>query len=154
MDVRRISTQSTDTKLAAEQVKALARRNPRPKVITADSRHRNRHFLDIFAHLENTYALVRLQNNQKLSEAPVPKPKGSRGATRNRQAPVERDEQGKDKQREQKRGKGDFHPNGFGNFAGISPSASRANLLTRDAQPMSYNYVRSFMQRQHNLCLG
>ena len=77
MDVQRISTQSTDTKLAAEQVAALAQRNPRPKVITADSRYRDRHFLGIFAHLENTFALVRLQNNQKLSEAPVPKPEGS-----------------------------------------------------------------------------
>lgn len=80
LDVRRISTQSTDTKMGAEQVQALARRNPHRKVITADSRYRDRHFLGIFAHLENTYALVRLQNNQKLSQAPVPKPKGSKGA--------------------------------------------------------------------------
>jgi len=79
-DVQRINTKSTDTKLAAEQVQALARRNPRPKVITADSRYRDRHFLGIFAQLENTFALVRLQNNQKLSQVPVPKPKGSRGA--------------------------------------------------------------------------
>jgi hypothetical protein len=82
LDVQRISTKSTDTKLGAEQVQALARRNPRRKVITADSRHRDRHFLGVFAHLENTYALVRLQNNQKLSRAPVPKPQGSRGAPR------------------------------------------------------------------------
>jgi len=82
LDVRRISTQSTDTKLAAEQVQALARRNPGHKVITADSRHRDKHFLGGFAHLENTYALVRLQNNQKLSQAPMPKPKGSKGAPR------------------------------------------------------------------------
>jgi len=82
LDVQRISTQSTDTKLAAEQVKALARRDPHPKVITADSRYRDRHFLGVFAHLDNTYALVRLQNNQKLSQAPVPKPKGSLGAPR------------------------------------------------------------------------
>ena len=74
MDVQRISTQSTDTKLAAEQVQVLASRNPHPKVITADSRYRDRHFLGVFAHLENTYALVRLQNNQKLSQTPVPKP--------------------------------------------------------------------------------
>jgi hypothetical protein len=80
LDVERIRTESTDTKLAAEQVQALARRNPRRKVITADGRHRDRHFLGIFAHLENTYALVRLQNNQKLSQVPVPKPKGSKGA--------------------------------------------------------------------------
>ncbi|MCJ7435366.1 MAG: transposase [Anaerolineales bacterium] len=82
VDVQRINTKSTDTKLAAEQVQALARRNPRPKVITADSRYRDRHFLGIFDHLENTFALVRLQNNQKLSQVPVPKPANSRGAPR------------------------------------------------------------------------
>lgn len=81
-DVQRIHTQSTDTKLAAEQVQALAGRNPRPKVVTADSRYRDRHFLSIFAHLENTFALVRLQNNQKLSQVPAPKLPNSRGAPR------------------------------------------------------------------------
>jgi hypothetical protein len=67
---------------AAQQVKDLAVRNQRPKVITADSRYRDKHFLGAFADLENTYALVRLQNNQVLSQEPVPKPKGSRGAPR------------------------------------------------------------------------
>jgi hypothetical protein len=55
-------------------------RNQRPKVITADSRYRDKHFLGAFAGLENTYALVRLQNNQKLSQRPQPKPAGSLGA--------------------------------------------------------------------------
>lgn len=82
LDVQRVSTQSTDTKTGAEQVQALARRNPHGKVIAIDSRYRDRHFLGVFAHLENTYALVRLQNNQKLSERPVPRPQGSRGAPR------------------------------------------------------------------------
>jgi len=81
-DIQRISTATTDTKVAAQQVKALALRSQHPKVITADSRYRDRHFLDAFADLENTYALVRLQNNQKLSQEPVPKPEGSRGAPR------------------------------------------------------------------------
>jgi hypothetical protein len=81
-DIERIGTATTDTKVAAQQVKDLAVRNPRPKVITADSRYRDQHFLGAFADLTNTYALVRLQNNQKLSQAPVPKPKGSRGAPR------------------------------------------------------------------------
>jgi hypothetical protein len=81
-DIQRISTTTTDTKVAAQQVKALALRNQHAKVITADSRYRDRHFLDAFANLENTYALVRLQNNQKLSQEPVPKPEGSRGAPR------------------------------------------------------------------------
>lgn len=81
-DIERIGTATTDTKVAAQQVKELAVRNPHPKVITADSRYRDRHFLGAFADLENTYGLVRLQNNQKLSQEPVPKPKGSRGAPR------------------------------------------------------------------------
>src|SRR5512139_2295222 len=81
-DIQRISTTTTDTKMAAQQVKELAARNLRPKVITADSRYRDQHFLGVFADLENTFALVRLQNNQKLSQAPVPKPEGSRGAPR------------------------------------------------------------------------
>jgi Transposase DDE domain len=79
-DIERIGTQTTDTKVAAQQVKDLAVRNQRLKVITADSRYRDKHFLGAFAGLENTFALVRLQNNQKLSQEPEPKPKGSRGA--------------------------------------------------------------------------
>lgn len=82
LDVRRVSTQSTDTKLGAEQVQALVRRNPHLKVIAVDSRYRDKHFLGVFAHLENSYALVRLQNNQKLSERPLFKPRGGRGAPR------------------------------------------------------------------------
>ena len=81
-DIERISTQTTDTQVAAQQVKDLAARNQRRKVITADSRYRDQHFLGAFATLESTFALVRLQNNQKLSQEPVPKPKGSRGAPR------------------------------------------------------------------------
>jgi len=81
-DIERIGTHSTDTKVAAGQVKSLAERNQHPKVITADSRYRDRFFLGSFAGLEHTIALVRLQNNQMLSQVPVPKPKGSRGAPR------------------------------------------------------------------------
>jgi hypothetical protein len=81
-DIERIGTETTDTRVAAQQVKDLALRNQRPKVITADSRYRDKQFLGAFAGLETTYALVRLQNNQKLSQEPEPKPKGSRGAPR------------------------------------------------------------------------
>jgi hypothetical protein len=79
-DIERIGTETTDTKVAAKQVKDLAERNQHPKVITADSRYRDKHFLGAFAGLAQTHALVRLQNNQKLSQAPLPKPPGSRGA--------------------------------------------------------------------------
>jgi hypothetical protein len=81
-DIERISTATTDTKVAAQQVKDLALRSKRPKVITADSRYRDKYFLSVFADLDDTYALVRLQNNQKLSQEPGPKPEGSRGAPR------------------------------------------------------------------------
>ena len=81
-DIERIGTKSTDTKVAVGQVQGLAERNKCKKVITADSRYRDRTFLSCFADLENTVALVRLQNNQKLSQAPVPKPAGSLGAPR------------------------------------------------------------------------
>ncbi len=80
--IERIGTDTTDTKVAAQQVQDLAVRRKHPKVITADSRYRDKYFLSGFAGLENTYALVRLQNNQKLSQEPVPKPEGSRGAPR------------------------------------------------------------------------
>ena len=43
-DNERIRTDTTDTKVAAQQVKALAVRNQRPKVITADSRYRDKYF--------------------------------------------------------------------------------------------------------------
>jgi len=81
-DIERIGTGTTDTKIGAQQVKDLAVRNKRLKVVTADSRYRDKHFLGAFAGLKNTYGLVRLQNNQKLSQEPVPKPVGSRGAPR------------------------------------------------------------------------
>lgn len=40
-DIERISTATTDTKVAAQQIQGLAVRNQRPKVITADSHWRN-----------------------------------------------------------------------------------------------------------------
>ena len=43
---------------------------------------RDKYFLGAFAGLADTYALVRLQNNQKLSQELLPKPPGSRGADR------------------------------------------------------------------------
>jgi hypothetical protein len=81
-DIERVSTATTDTKVAAQQVKDLAVRSKRPKVITADSRYRDKYFLSAFAGLDDVYALVRLQNNQKLSQEPEPKMEGSRGAPR------------------------------------------------------------------------
>jgi len=82
VDVERINSQSTDTKLAAVQVQELDLRDQQPKVIVADSRYEDHHFLGIFQHFQRTFGLIRLHGNRVLYEAPPPKPKGSRGAPR------------------------------------------------------------------------
>jgi hypothetical protein len=82
VDLERISTESTDTKLAAVQVQELDLRDLQPKVIVADSRYEEHHFLKIFEHLRYTFGLIRLHGNRVLFEAPPLKPEGSRGAPR------------------------------------------------------------------------
>jgi hypothetical protein len=82
VDVERISTESTDTKLAAVQVQELDLRDPQAKVIVADSRYQDRQFLSIFEPLQRTFALIRLRSNCVLFEEPKQKPKGSRGTPR------------------------------------------------------------------------
>ena len=82
VDVERISTESTDTKLAAVQVQELDLRDPQAKVIVADSRYQDRQFLGIFEQFQHTFALIRLRSNGVLFEEPKQKPKGSRGAPR------------------------------------------------------------------------
>lgn len=76
-DVKHIGTEISDTKMAARQVTGLAGHNKTLKVVAANSRYHRKYFLSAFVDLENTYALVRLQNNQTLSEKPIPKPKES-----------------------------------------------------------------------------
>jgi len=82
VDIERISTETTDTKLAAVQVQELDLRDGQPKVIVADSRYEERHFLGIFEHFQHTFGLIRLHGNRVLYEEPKQKPKGSRGAPR------------------------------------------------------------------------
>ena len=82
VDVERISTESTDTKLAAVQVQELDLRDPQAKVIVADSRYQDHQFLGIFEQFQRTFALIRLRGNSVLYEEPKQKPKGSRGAPR------------------------------------------------------------------------
>jgi hypothetical protein len=82
VDVERISTEMTDTKLAAVQVQELDLRDPKAKVIVADSRYQDRQFLSIFELFQRTFALIRLRGNCVLYEEPKQKPKGSLGAPR------------------------------------------------------------------------
>lgn len=82
IDIERIETKTTDTKVAATQVQALDEHAPQAKVIVADSRYEDRLFLGIFERFKRTFALIRLHSNRVLYEEPQPKPAGSRGAPR------------------------------------------------------------------------
>jgi hypothetical protein len=82
VDIERIATEATDTQVAAVQVQELDVRDPKAKVIVADSRYEEQHFLGIFEHLKHTFGLIRLHSNRVLYEEPQAKPQGSRGAPR------------------------------------------------------------------------
>ncbi len=82
VDIERIDTKTTDTKVAAAQVQALDEHDPQAKVIVADSRYEDRLFLGIFESLKHTLGLIRLHSNRVLYEEPQKKPAGSRGAPR------------------------------------------------------------------------
>jgi hypothetical protein len=82
VDIERIETKTTDTKVAAAQVQALDEHDPQAKVIVADSRYEDRLFLGIFEHFKRTFALIRLHCNRVLYEEPQQKPAGSIGAPR------------------------------------------------------------------------
>ena len=82
VDLERISTETTDTKVAAMQIQELDVHDPQAKVIVADSRYEDRLFLGIFQRLQHTFGLIRLHSNRVLYEAPQKKPIGSRGAPR------------------------------------------------------------------------
>ncbi|HEV2126358.1 MAG TPA: transposase [Chloroflexota bacterium] len=81
-DIERVATTTTDSQGGAEQVGALAERNPRPKVVVADSLYANAVFLRIFLLVQYVYALVRLRSNQVLYEEPPEREPGQRGRPR------------------------------------------------------------------------
>jgi len=82
LDVQRVATTSSDSAVAAEQVKALDPRSARPKVVVADSLYANKIFLTVFLVVKTVVALVRLRHNRVLYEQPAPKAAGQPGAPR------------------------------------------------------------------------
>ena len=60
LDIERVSTESSDSQVGAQQVAALAQHNHRPKVVVADSLYCNATFLAIFLTIQFVYALVRV----------------------------------------------------------------------------------------------
>jgi hypothetical protein len=80
LDVRRVETGLSDSQVGGLQVKELDRRNPKQKVIVADSLYGNHIFLAVFLVVEHAFALVRLRSNLVFYEPPKPHLKGTRGA--------------------------------------------------------------------------
>ncbi len=80
VDVRRVETSLTDSQVGSVQVQELAQRNPKPKVVVADSLYGNHVFLAVFLVVKNVFALVRLRSNLVFYERPKPHPKGKKGA--------------------------------------------------------------------------
>jgi hypothetical protein len=82
VDIERIDTEATDTKVAAVQVQELDVHDPQAKVMVADSRYEDHLFLGIFERFKHTFGLIRIHSNRVLYEEPQKKPAGSRGAPR------------------------------------------------------------------------
>ena len=80
VDVRRVDTRLSDSELGALQVKEADLRNPKQKVIVADSLYGNHIFLTVFLVVKHAYALVRLRSNLVFYERPKPHLKGKKGA--------------------------------------------------------------------------
>ena len=80
VDVRRVDTRLSDSKLGALQVEEADLRNPKQKVIVSDSLYGNHIFLAIFLVVKHAYALVRLRSNLVLYEHPKLHLKGAKGA--------------------------------------------------------------------------
>ena len=81
-DIRRVPTESTDSQVGMEQVKELAERNDRPKVVVADSLYCNVVFLAVFMTVQAVYALVRIRSNRVLYEEPPEHKPGQKGRPR------------------------------------------------------------------------
>ena len=82
LDIGRVSTESSDSQVGADQVAALAEHNRRPKVVVADSLYCNATFLVIFLTVEYIYALVRIRSNRVLYEQPPEREPGQKGRPR------------------------------------------------------------------------
>jgi len=80
VDVRRVDTSLSDSQVGSRQVQELDLRNPKPKVVVADSLYGNHVLLAIFLVVKHAFALVRLRCNLVFYERPKPHPKGTKGA--------------------------------------------------------------------------
>jgi len=70
VDLRRVGTQESESRVAGTQVEELVKRDRQPKVVVADSLYGNDKFLPVFGGLKDTDALVRLRSTNVLWEQP------------------------------------------------------------------------------------
>jgi hypothetical protein len=89
VDVRRVDSSLSDSQVGSLQVEELDLRNPKPKVIVADSLYGNHIFLAAFLVVKHAFALVRslapparagVRSTLVFYERPKPHLKGTRGA--------------------------------------------------------------------------
>lgn len=81
-DIERVSSDTTDSEVAVQQVRQLDKQNDRLKVVVADSLYGNQYFLAVFLVVTTVVGLVRLRSNLRLYENPLPKPPKSKGRPR------------------------------------------------------------------------
>lgn len=79
-DLIRVDPELSDSQVGAQQVKELADRNPKPKVVVEDSLYGNHIFLAVFLLIQDTFALVRMRLSNVLYEKPLPRKRGKKGA--------------------------------------------------------------------------
>lgn len=78
-DIERVSSDSSDSAVGAEQVKRLDQQGSHRKVVVADSLYGNVLFLCAFLVVSTVSALVRLRRNLVLYEEPAPRQPKQRG---------------------------------------------------------------------------
>ena len=81
-DIERVSTTSTDSQVAAEQVGRLDKQSDQRKVVVGDSLYSNEVFLRPFLALKTVSALVRVRSNRVLYEEPPERTGSEKGRPR------------------------------------------------------------------------
>jgi hypothetical protein len=161
VDIERISTDTSDTKVAAVQVQELDLRDPEAKVIVADSRYEDHQFLGIFERLRHTFGLIRISSNRVLYEVPVPKPKGSRGAPRKHGNPFKLSEPSRSEDRNETFQLGKqtvqvkaWHNLHFKKLATLVGTLLRVEFLKEDGSPRYKRPMWLFWTGSHSVVLS
>lgn len=161
VDIERVSTDTTDTKVAAVQVQELDLRDQEAKVLVADSRYEDHQFLGIFERLRHTFGLIRISSNRVLYEAPVPKPKGSRGAPRKHGQPFKLSEPSRPEDRTLTFSLGKqtvqvkaWHNLHFKKLARLVGSLLKIEFLKEDGSPRYQRPIWLFWTGSHTVALS